>query len=84
MIDKIIEGITDAVGGYLAGEKKKKAGKIASKENKRETIAHLINDALQGSGELQAHGMSSRSRLGKRRSQSQQDTSDLVRGALNI
>lgn len=69
---------------FFSGQKQKKAGKMRAKETKRETLAGLMNDALQGSAELHTHGLKSRSHLGKRRAQSMQDTADLVRGAFNI
>ena len=69
---------------YFSGQKQKKAGKMRAKETKRETMSGLLNDALQGSAEFQTQGLKSNARLGKRKSQSMQDTADLVRGAFNI
>ena len=71
-------------GDYFSGQKQKKIGKMRAKETKRETLAGLMNDAMQGSAELHTQGLKSRSHLGKRRAQSSQDTADIVRGALNI
>jgi hypothetical protein len=71
-------------GSFFSSNNAKKAGKMRAKELKRETLASLLNDSLQGEAELTAHGLSSRSRTGKRRAQSMQDTADLVRGAFNI
>lgn len=73
-----------AGGEAIAGSKAKKSSKMRAKEMKRETQAGLLQDALQRSSELEAHRLSSRSKLGKRSSQSMQDTADLVRGAFNI
>lgn len=73
-----------AGGDALSNSNAKKAAKRRAKETKRETYAGLLNDALQGSAELEAHGLNSRSKLGKRRAQSLQDSSDLVRGAFKI
>jgi len=72
------------VGDYFSGRKEKKAAKMKAKETKRQTLANLMNDALEGSAEYESQGLSSRAKMGKRRSQSLQDTSDLVRGAFNI
>lgn len=71
-------------GDFFSGQKAKKAGKMRAKETKRETFSGLLNDAMQGSAELESHGLSSRAKLGKRKAQSMQDTADLVRGAFNI
>lgn len=69
---------------YFTGQKQKKAGKMRAKETKRETLANLMNDALQGSAELETHGLSTGARMAKKRTKNQQDTADLVRGAINI
>lgn len=71
-------------GDYMSGQNAEKAAKLRAKETKRETQAGLFQDALQRSAELEAHRLSSRNKLGKRRSQSLQETADLVRGAFNI
>lgn len=70
----------DAMSNSNAG----KAAKRRAKETKRETYAGVIQDALQRSAELEAHRLQSRGKLGKRKSQSFQDTSDIVRGAANL
>lgn len=71
-------------GDYMSGQKAKKSGKLRAKETKRETQANLFQDALNRSAELEAHRLASSNRLGKRRTQSMQDTSELLRGAFNI
>lgn len=71
-------------GDFFSGQNAKKTGKMRAKETKRETQANMLNDALQRSAELEAQGLKSRNKLGKRKSQSMQDTADLVRGAFNI
>lgn len=73
-----------AGGDALSNSNAKKAAARRAKETKRETEAGILNDALQRSAELSAHGLQSRGRLGKRKSQSVNDTADLVRGALRI
>jgi hypothetical protein len=73
-----------AGGEGLSSQNAKKVGKRRAKETKRETHAGSLNEALQGSAELEAHGLKSQSKLGKRRAQSLQDSSDLVRGAFKI
>lgn len=72
------------VGDYLSGRSSKKSGKIRAQELKRETQAGLFQDALQRSAELEAQRLNSSNRLGKRRTQSLQDTTDLIRGAFGI
>lgn len=71
-------------GDYFSGSKAEKAGKMRAKETKRETQAGLFQDALQRSAELEAHRLSGRKKLGKRKAQSMQETADLVRGAFDI
>lgn len=71
-------------GDMSANKSSKEAAKRRSKETKRETHAGLLQDALQRSAELEGHRLSSRRKLGKRKSQSLQDTSDLVREAFKI
>jgi hypothetical protein len=73
-----------AGGDALSNSNAKKAASRRAKETKRETQAGLMNDALQRSAELEAHGLQSRGKMGKRRAQSINDTADLVRGALRI
>ena len=77
---------TAAKGGadYLGARKEKKAGARRAKETERETRAGLYQDALQRSAELEAQRLGSSRRIGKRQSQSMQDTADLLRGAFNI
>jgi hypothetical protein len=69
---------------FMGGQSEEKAAKRRAKEMKRETHAGLLQDALQRSAELESHRLGSRQKLGKRRTQSLQDTSDLLRGAFNI
>lgn len=73
-----------AGGDAMSNSNAKKSAKLRAKETKRETQAGLFQDALQRSAELEAHRLQSRNKMGKRKSQSLQDTSDLVRGAFNI
>jgi hypothetical protein len=69
---------------YFTGAKEKTAAKRRSKETKRETYANMLGESMDRNAELSAHGLKSSSKLGKSRSQSLQDTSDLVRRAFNI
>lgn len=71
-------------GDFFSNKSAKKQVKRKAKEAKRETEAGLLDEAMNRSAELEAHRLSSRNKLGKRRAQSTQDTADLVRGALNI
>ena len=69
---------------FFTGKSADKAAKRRAKETKRETHAGVLQDALQRSAELQAHGLQSRGKLGKRKTQASQETSDLIRGAFKI
>jgi hypothetical protein len=73
-----------AGGDAMSNSNAAKAAKRRAKETKRETQAGLFQDALQRSAELEAHRLQSRGKMGKRKAQSLQDTSDLVRGAFSI
>jgi pyridoxal/pyridoxine/pyridoxamine kinase len=71
-------------GDYMAGQSSKKSAKRRSLETKRETQAALLENALTNTAELEGHRLGTRKNLAKRKTQSLQDTSDLVRGAFNI
>ena len=71
-------------GDYMSGQSSSKSAKRRSKEMRRETEAGMLQDALQRSAELSAHGIQTRSKLGKRKVQSNQETADLIRGAFRI
>ncbi len=71
-------------GEHLSNKKSEKGSKKRAKETRRETQANLLNAAMQKGAELEAGHLESHKKLGKRKAQSFQDTSDLVRGALNI
>lgn len=73
-----------AGGDYLSGQNAEKAAKRRAKETKRETLGGLFDEALNRSAKLEAHRLEGRKKLGKRRTQSLQDTADLVRGAFNV
>lgn len=73
-----------AGGDAMSSSNAAKAAKRRAKETKRETQGNLLHDALQRSAELQAHGLQSRGKMGKRRAQSMNDTAEMVRGALKI
>lgn len=84
LISAGVSAAAQGAGSYYSGKKSEKAGKRRAKEMRRETEGNMFDSALQRSAELQAHRLASRQKLGKRQSQSMQDTSDLVRGALSI
>jgi hypothetical protein len=71
-------------GDYFGSQREKEAAKRRSKETKRETYGGLYENALERGAELEAHRLGSSAKLGRRRAQSLQDTSDIVRGALRI
>ena len=68
----------------LASKKEKKMGKYRSKEMERETASGLLMDALQRGSDIENQRLESSARLGKRRSQSMQETANLLRGAYGI
>lgn len=84
LIATAVAAAAKGAGDAYSGKKATQQGKRRAKETRRETQAGLLNDAMQRSAELEAHRMSGRQKLGKRRSESMQDTADLVRGAFNI
>jgi len=84
LIASAIAAAAGGAGQYASSSSAKKAGKLRAKEMERETYANLLNESQNRDAEMQAHRMSSRNRLGRRRAQSMQDTSDLIRGALSI
>lgn len=71
-------------GEALSTAAQKRATKKKAKEMHRETKAGLFDDALQRSAELEAQRLKGTSQLSKRKSQSMQDTADLLRGAFSI
>ena len=84
LIASAVATAAKGAGDFLGNKGQEKQAKRRAKETKRETQAGLFQDALQRSAELESHRLASRQKLGKRRAQSLSDTSDLVRGALNI
>lgn len=84
LIATAISSAASLGGQALSSQSQKKASKLRAKETKRETKANLLNDQIQGGAELEAQRLAGRSRLGKRKAQSYQDTADLLRGAFNI
>ena len=79
-----VSAAAKGIGEGISGSKAKKAAKRKIKEEKRETYGNLLENALQRSSDLETHRLSSRARSGKRAVRSMGDTSDVVRGALNI
>jgi hypothetical protein len=73
-----------AIGGALSSNKAKKAGKLRSKELKRETFGNLLNDAMQRGSEIQESRMKSGTRIGQRKAQNLNDTATLMRGAFGL
>jgi len=84
LIATAIASAAKGAGDYFSSETSKKSGKRKAKETRRETAANLLNDSLQGRAEMEAQRLGGTSKLTKRKSQSMQDTSDLVREAFNI
>ncbi len=84
LIAQAVASAAKAGGEYFSNKKGEKAAKRSAKEKKRETIAGLMNDAMQGSAENASHHLNERGKLSKRKGKSAQDTSAIVRGALSI
>jgi hypothetical protein len=84
LIATAVAAAAKGAGDYVGNQGAKKQGKRRAKETRRETHAGLLQNELDRSAELEAHRLSTRSKLLKRKTQSMQDTSDLLRGALNI
>ena len=84
LISTAIQTAVKGAGDYLSGQSAQQQAKRKAKESKRETQAGMLQDSMQRSAELQAHGLASRKKLGQRSSQNMQNTADLVREAFNI
>lgn len=84
LIATAVSTAAKGAGDYYSSQNSKKSGKRKAKETKRETQASLLDNAFNRGAELEAHKLNSRQKLGKRKSQSFQNTADLVRGALEI
>ncbi len=84
LIATAIATAAKGAGDYMSGQNAEKAAKLRAKETKRETQAGLYNEALQRSADLEDQRLAGRRKLGKRRANSLQESSDLLRGAFNI
>jgi hypothetical protein len=84
VLASIISSGAKAGQGFMAGRREKKLSKKRSKEMKRETFADLLDSAFQRDAQNEAQRLESRSRLGKRKGQSFEETANLVREAFNI
>lgn len=84
LIATAISTAAKGAGDAFSNAKANRMAKRKAKEMKRETLGGLFDDSLNRSAELEAQRMSSNQKLGKRKSQSFQDTADLLRGAFNI
>lgn len=73
-----------AGGDYMSARAQKKAANRRAREMKRETHSDLLKNALQRNAELEAQRLASSQKISKRKSQSMQDTSNLLREAFNI
>ena len=84
IIAAAIAATAKGTSDYLTGAKEKKSAKRRAKETKRETYSGMLQDAMDRNAELSAHGLKSSGKLSKAKTQSAQDSSDLVRRAFNI
>jgi len=84
LIATAVAAATKGASDYLGGQSEQKAAKRRAKETKRETYATSLDEALNRGAKLEAHRLGNRAKSARRRSQSSAETSDLVRGALNI
>lgn len=81
----ITSAISAGTQGGIAGANNasaRRAAKRKAKETKRETLADLFGSAAQTGNEMEAERLANRGRSARRRSQSLQDSSEIVRGAL--
>lgn len=76
--------IYSAVSSGAKAGNKYLSSKRKAKEYRRETGASLAHEALQRSAEDEAHRLKENRRKTKRKSQSMQETADLVRRAFEI
>lgn len=84
IIASAIAAAAKGTGEAISSSKAKKAAKEKLKEMRRETRGGLLESAMQRRAELEGHRLSSKARKAKRSTQSLGETSDIVRGALNI
>lgn len=84
LIASAVAAAAKGTGDYFSSQGSEKAVKKRAKELKRETQAGMLQNALDRSSELEEGRLQGRSKLGKRRATSLQDTASLIRGALNI
>lgn len=84
LVATAVAAAAKGAGDFFSNKKAEKGAKMRAKETKRETYGSLFEDALNRSAQLEEQRMRSSNKLGKRRSQNLQDSSDLVRGAFNV
>lgn len=84
LVASAIQAAAKGGSDFMASKGAAKQAKRKAKEAKRETESGMVNDALQRSAEAEVNRLKSRKKLGQRKSQSFQDTADLVRGAFEI
>ena len=84
LISAAVQAAAKAAEGAISGQNAKKQAKLKAKETERETQADLLHNSLQRDSELTAHQLAGRGKLAKRKAQSMNDTSEIVRGALSI
>lgn len=79
----IATGAAGAAGALSAQQQRESAARRA-KEMKRETLAALIQEALQRDAEMEAQRLKGTSAMTKRKAHNLQETADLIRGAFGI
>ena len=84
LIATAVQAAAKGAGDFMSNTAEKKRQKRRSKELERETNAELANESKNRSAEMEVHRLAGRQKLGKRKSASHHETSDLIRGALNI
>lgn len=84
LIAAAVAAAAKGAGDFFSNSSAKKSASRRAKEQKRETEAGLANETMNRSADLEAQRLAGRKKIGKRKAQSSQETSDLVRGALNI
>ena len=84
LITAAVEMAAKTAGGAVSASSAKKLSKKRQKEFRRETEAGLLKGDIARKAELETHRLTKGSGEAKRKVKSFSDTSDLVRGALNI
>lgn len=79
IIAAAVSAIAKGVGAGIKAQQQKKASKRKAKEMKRETMADLMNQALQNRAELEGINLDTSKRMGGAQSRNLLNTASTVR-----